>query len=355
MTPWITIIIPIYKVEKYIEKCLESIVTDNKSFLPGVEVVAVDDGSPDGSGRIADSYASEYPFIRVIHKCNGGVAAARNTGIDAAQGEWLYFMDSDDWMAQGALGKIQEQCRMHRDADILLFDAWQNGKERETAWEHFDADCVWDTDTAIGKLQCGVLYFPMAYPVTRRPLAAPWDKIYRRSFLWENSLYFAEELKVLDDMVFNMEAFGAAQKIAYCKEKIYHYRYVADSITNSYCPDRVRQDMEVWEYIARYMMRRNWSGEEKARFLQAYYCRIIRSFSICCRLCFFNPQNGRHLPEKMDFVKTVLDTEPYNEAFRQVDPQYAEWRLKIMAAAGRHRRIWWIWLLHVAQNVIGAR
>lgn len=352
MTPWLTIIIPLYNVEKYIEKCLDSIVTDNKNALSGVEVLLVDDGSPDRSGVIADAYAERHSFIRVIHKQNAGVAAARNTGMEAAQGEWIYFMDSDDWMAQDALDKMRECCQKHGDADILLFDAYQNGAKHETAWEHFDREWVWNTDDAIGALQCGVLYFPMAEPVTKRPLAAPWDKIYRESFLRENALRFAEKLKVLDDMVFNMESFGAAQKIVYCKEKIYHYRYVSDSITNQYRPDRIKQDMAVWAYIRQYIDKRTWDIGQKERFLQAYYCRIIKSFAICCRLYFFNPQNKRHLSQKLYDVKNVLAAEPYNTAFYRIKLRNAEWRLKIMVPVGRCGCAQGIWLLHMAQNFI---
>ncbi|MCM1184338.1 MAG: glycosyltransferase [Roseburia sp.] len=352
MTPWISIIIPIYNVEKYIENCLESIVADSREFLAGVEALVVDDGSPDRSGEIADSYAARYSFIRVIHKQNAGVAAARNTGMAAARGEWIYFMDSDDRLARGALGKIQARCAEHQDADILLFDAFQNHAERETAWEHFREESVWDTADAIAALQCGALYFPMAHPATKRPLAAPWDKVYRGRFLRENALRFAETLKVLDDMVFNMEAFGAARAVAYCKEKIYHYRYVPDSITNQYRPDRVEKDMAVWAYIRQYAARQNWDAARAERFRQAYDCRIIKSFSICCRLCFFHPQDRRPLSQKLRDVRRVLATEPYHTAFHQVRLRNAEWRLKIVTVIGRCRWAGGIWLLHVAQNFI---
>ena len=91
----ISIITPVYKVEAYLSRCVDSIL--NQSFQD-FELILVDDGSPDQSGMICDQYAAKDDRIRVIHQVNGGAAAARNTGLDAAAGEWVTFIDSDDWV-----------------------------------------------------------------------------------------------------------------------------------------------------------------------------------------------------------------------------------------------------------------
>lgn len=349
MTPFLSIIIPVYKVEPYLGKCLDSIVGCNG--LEGgnkynIEVIVVDDGSPDKSGEIADGYSEKYPYFRVIHKQNAGVAAARNTGIMAASGEWLYFMDSDDWLADGALGLIQRQTLENPDADILLMDAYKDTPVHEEVWEHFKAPAVFDNADDIGALWRGMLYFPLCDGSVNTPLAAPWDKVYNRKFVSENKLTFRENLKVLDDMVFNMEAFGRAAKVVYSKDRIYHYRYVEASITNSYRPDRVARDMEVFSFIEGYMDAKN--ADEL--FRQAYYCRVIKSFSICCRLSFFNHENGKAFHDKLAYVRKVMGSSPYREAFRNVRMKNAEWRLKVVIVIGRLKSGFGLWLLHVAQN-----
>ena len=116
----ISIITPVYKVEAYLPRCVDSIL--NQSFQD-FELILVDDGSPDQSGMICDRFAEEDNRIRVIHQVNGGAAAARNTGLDAASGEWITFVDSDDWV--------------HPDYLRLLF---------ETA-------CLNDTDVSVCKYQ----------------------------------------------------------------------------------------------------------------------------------------------------------------------------------------------------------
>ena len=96
----LTIIIPVYNVERYLPMCLESIV---QQHLSDYEVIMVDDGSTDGSGAICDEFAEHYPEFRVIHNGNGGVAAARNRGIEEAKGEYILFLDSDDFLVPDAI------------------------------------------------------------------------------------------------------------------------------------------------------------------------------------------------------------------------------------------------------------
>ena len=105
MEDLISVIVPVYKVEKYLRKCVDSILCQT---YPRFELILVDDGSPDGCGAICDEYAAGDPRVRVIHKPNGGLSSARNVGIDAAKGDYLYFVDSDDWLEPEALMALIE-------------------------------------------------------------------------------------------------------------------------------------------------------------------------------------------------------------------------------------------------------
>lgn len=342
----LSIIIPVYNVEKYLEQCLDSIVVGNVNMLGMLEVIVIDDGSTDQSGEIAEQYAQQYPCMRVIHQKNAGVAAARNRGMNEARGEWLYFVDSDDWLQSGAITAIMEAVRENPKADIILFDAWKNMGAEEAVWEHFDKPQVWKNSRDISRLQYGMLYTPFGNKKSRVSIAAPWDKLYRKAFLQENNICFQPDLKVLDDMVFNTEAFGVAGEVVYIKEKIYHYRYVADSITNSYKPDRVEQDRLVWEYLEKYAAGMGLGDE----FIRALRCRIIKSFGICCRLCFFSASNPYSRKEQMEYVRQVLESEPYVSAFAKVKLKDLEWKLKIMVIIGRLHWAMGVYILHMAEN-----
>ena len=117
----LSLIVPIYKVELYLRQCVESLLLQD---LPRdqYEIILVDDGSPDGCHKICDDYAAVYPgFIRVVHRKNGGLSAARNSGLEVVQGKYVQFVDSDDYIEPNVLGALIEQCEREQ-LDVLKFD-----------------------------------------------------------------------------------------------------------------------------------------------------------------------------------------------------------------------------------------
>ncbi len=116
--PCISVIIPVYNVEKYLAKCIDSVLS--QTFLD-IEIILVDDGSSDKSPLICDEYSKKYPFISVIHQENRGLGGARNTGIENAKGEYLFFLDSDDFISKNALGCCYTLAKEH-SCDMVLFD-----------------------------------------------------------------------------------------------------------------------------------------------------------------------------------------------------------------------------------------
>lgn len=353
----LSIIIPIYNVAAYLEQCLESVIGQMSIQESGaVEVFLIDDGSTDGSGEIADRYAEKISGIRVWHGPNAGVAAARNTGMRQAQGKWLYFMDSDDWLDDSGIALLCKMAEKYPDVDMILFDAYQHIGTKERIWEHFAQPARWKSRSALRRLQRGVLYYPMDFPTAVASLAAPWDKLYRREFLLHQKITFREELRVLDDMIFNMEVLGNATYVAYDKSRVCHYRYVGTSITNKYQADRVFWDRKVWDYIEWYQTRQFakvvWETDEKEAFRQAYYCRLIRSFAICCRIHFYHRENKKSWYEKQQTVRKVVESKPYSEAVKKVSLCHLEWRLKVMVILIRCRLYGGVYLLHMAETAL---
>lgn len=117
-TPFISIIVPVYKVEFYLRQCIESIINQEGDF----ELILIDDGSPDKCPEICDEYAQKDKRIHVIHKPNGGVSSARNTGLDIACGEWIWFVDSDDIVDISRLDEIIQWLQKHKEVDYVLMD-----------------------------------------------------------------------------------------------------------------------------------------------------------------------------------------------------------------------------------------
>ena len=115
--PHVSVIVPVYNVEEYLRKCIDSIVAQT---LKDIEIILVDDGSTDGSGTICDEYASQDKRVRVVHKINGGLSSARNTGIEAASAPFLMFIDSDDWVEPNFCEKPYLAAK-NNNADLVLF------------------------------------------------------------------------------------------------------------------------------------------------------------------------------------------------------------------------------------------
>lgn len=120
--PLISVIVPIYNVERYVRKCLDSL---KGQTLKQIEVICIDDGSTDGSGKIADEYVSEeWPRFRVFHTENRGLSAARNRGIDEAKAQWLMFVDSDDWVHEDFC-RVPYEAAIENSADLVIFGAYR--------------------------------------------------------------------------------------------------------------------------------------------------------------------------------------------------------------------------------------
>ena len=115
---FVSLIIPIYKVEKYLRQCIDSVIRQN---IDDIEIILVDDGSPDDCPKICDEYAEKDKRIKVIHKTNGGSSSARNAGIDLAIGEYLMFMDSDDWWnSETDINSLFEQVKSNPETEMFL-------------------------------------------------------------------------------------------------------------------------------------------------------------------------------------------------------------------------------------------
>ncbi len=212
----ISIIIPVYKVEAYLQKCLDSLVHQTYSNL---EIILVDDASPDGCGKICDEYAARDGRIRVIHKPkNEGQASARNTGLDVASGEYVSFVDSDDWLSEDAFEKLYSGL-LEYGADcsvgccVVVLD--RNGELTEQECPARPTKC----ETAQEAVKNVLL----------RESAA-WNRLYRRSVF--EKLRF-QVGRINDDEALVLRAYAEMGKIVFLSAKTYYYRKRHGSITTA--------------------------------------------------------------------------------------------------------------------------
>ena len=197
MPPVISIIVPVYNVELYLSQCLDSVINQTEADL---EIIAVDDGSTDRSGEIADAYAEKDWRITVIHKKNGGLSSARNTGIGLATGEYLLFLDSDDWLDLDTVNTLKSVVEEYR-YDTIMF-SWDNIDSLNNFVSQREA--LFDVGFVFTEKDKEHIY---ARFLAGSALNNVWQRIYRRELIQQKHLFFDEELKHTEDLIFSFDFF----------------------------------------------------------------------------------------------------------------------------------------------------
>lgn len=227
MNELISVIIPVYNVEKHLENCIKSILSQSYT---DIEVILVDDGSKDGSGAICDRFASEDSRVRVIHKENGGVATARNTGIDEKKGEFYCFVDADDTVHPNYLLNMYNLIKEH-NADIAMsayYFVWEDGRKQRTRNKEYpDSHVFVDTGReALGKMLYSKVYAPSSN-----------SKLFRSSKIKVHYPPYA----IGEDMLASVDYFMQADKVVMSNEPHYYYMQHEESVMHSVNPDKVFQ------------------------------------------------------------------------------------------------------------------
>lgn len=226
MSDLISVIIPIYKVEEYLDECISSVV--NQTYK-NIEIILVDDGSPDNCPAICDDWAKKDKRIRVIHKENGGLSDARNAGIDVARGEYIAFVDSDDYIKPDMIKKLCVAiCK--EDADISACGILCCEKEKESAW---GCHSVVGTSEQI----LAMLYNEASYPVSAL------NKLYRRS-CWKELRFPVG--KTCEDAFTTYQLVHNAKRIVMIPEVLYCYRIRPGSIMTSSFSLKKMDEEEAW-------------------------------------------------------------------------------------------------------------
>lgn len=212
----ISIICPVYKAEKYLHKCIESIIAQT---LTDWELILVDDGSPDSSGELCDKYAIQDSRIRIIHKQNEGVSVARQTGLDAAHGEYVIHVDSDDWVEPNMLEELYKKAKQD-DADIVICDYFNNIGTKQTICRQ--------RPSSLEPQQVLIELFQQLH-------GSCCNKLARRVCYKQYGIEFPRGINYCEDLFTWVQFLSHKEvKVAYLNQAFYHYYDNPDSITRSY-------------------------------------------------------------------------------------------------------------------------
>ncbi len=224
----LSIIIPVYNVEKYISKCLESCLRQDIS-TENYEIIVVNDGTVDHSIAIVEGYMKKHVNVRLVNRDNGGLSAARNTGLEAATGDFVWFVDSDDWIEPNCLKEIIDFA-YKENLDVLCFNlkfAFSDG--------HFEKYVNNNEKT-------GIIYTGTEFICKMKMPPSAWCALYNRTFLEKHSLNFYEGI-LHEDQEFTPRAYCLAERIAYFDKVIYNYNQREGSIMKGGHSERKCKDL----------------------------------------------------------------------------------------------------------------
>ncbi len=215
--PKISIIVPIYKVEQYLTRCLESIIAQT---FTDWECILIDDGSPDNCGLICDQYVLKDKRFKVIHQENRGVSAARNAGLDVAQGDWVGFVDSDDWV-ESNMYQLLYQNAENNNVDIVSCNCFLELKKSSIEKKVFTFEDAYDNlYSLIMSQRQGWLFICL----------------FRREIIDSYNVRFPSDICILEDEIFQIDFFLHSEKSFYIQEYLYHYNLINEN-SATYCFD----------------------------------------------------------------------------------------------------------------------
>ncbi len=306
----LSIIVPVYKVPPpYLRQCLDSLAAVK---LQDIEIIMVDDGSPDCCGEICDEYSSSDRRFVAIHTENAGVSAARNRGIAESKGEWISFVDADDFVEPDAIENLIDTA-CETNSDILFFTGYLNKglKQQEGHFRYADKK-AFERGERFELIQRVMTIY--SHPVVKEeilPIDAAWGKLYRGALLKKYNITFPEGIPVSEDGLFLLYAIREAERVVYSDKCVYHYRFNEESAMNKYRPAADIEQSRYLEKLSEYVQ-----SMDEIDLENTYYLRVLVSMRHCMEQKFFHEKNNNsHFENRREFIE-LIKCEPYKTALR---------------------------------------
>jgi len=319
MKPKISIIVPIYNTEQYLPQCMDSLLNQT---LTDIEIILVDDGSIDNCPVMCDEYAKQDHRIRVVHKENGGLGYARNSGLEIATGEYVAFVDSDDYIELNAYQKLYTLASDTK-ADIVYF-ACQRFDDHGDMWlvANNHKEIQYHTAASIRGLMFDMIANPPEAKMDRDILMSVWSGLYRNEIIKEYGLKFKSERELIsEDLAFNLDYLLYSSNVIATPDAYYNYRVVVSSLSRMLRADRITKNYYFYQYLLEWLERNNLGTESYMRATRLFigYSRSsIRQYM----------QSSLSKKEKMQWLKEVIN----NDYWKVIASEYPYKKLPLKYA-----------------------
>lgn len=297
----VSIIVPAYNCIKSLEYCARSI---QQQTYTDFELILVDDGSIDGSGKLCDKFAAADSRIKVIHKPNGGVSSARNVGIDAATGEYVTFCDSDDYLEPDYLENLVQAAESNPDCGhIWCCFQTVTGYQKENAAPNYISEE-------------SVLYYTLKDYMTLHEMwldTGPWNKLYTAKIVKESGLHFSEDLSLGEDWLFNLAYIDASEndRIAVITKPLYNYMRGNDESLDS----KYREDLlDIYRRLNDTCLHYLWEWKLPAEQIEKFYNSRFYLYEKVLRNTMRAPDKTKR--EKIKWNSTFMRSKEFQEALQ---------------------------------------
>ncbi len=272
--PLVSVVVPVYKTERYIKQCVDSIIGQTYKRL---QIILVDDGSPDACPQICDEYASSDSRVVVIHKQNGGAMYARKAGLDYANGAYILFVDGDDWLEADAVEVLLARAESD-GADCVMFGYVREYEGKSIPNPLFEDDFSYDeaeSERLIHRRLVGPLGDELIHPERVDNLVSVCMKLYRTETARRGRIVSERAVGTSEDTVFNLYALEGC-RISYVDRCFYHYRKSnAQSITTAHKPELADKWDRLYEIFCDYIEKSGQKEEYEKAFLNRVVCCLI--------------------------------------------------------------------------------
>jgi len=318
--PQISVIIPVYNAEKYLQRCVESLITQTyKDF----ELILINDGSKDNSLSICNELKAKYDFIQVIDKPNGGASSARNAGLDVAKGKYVCFVDSDDWCEPEYLQTLYNLITKNDyDLSMIGINYIQNNVSSKLNI-YSDTKIITDKEK-LNLLQAGCFCNRLTdFGTDTIGMGTPWDKLYKLEIINSNKLRFNTNIKVGEDKYFIWNYFKYIDTFIYSPENLYNYVFYTDSLSRGFmsCSD--------FEVIKDILSSEISSQLPEITFDSLLYA-IYRQFGSLIKRGFANPQNKLSIRETRKSLIQIINEDDFKFVLKNLNPKILDFKEKVI-------------------------
>lgn len=332
----ISIIIPIYNVSQYLNECIQSVV--NQSYK-GFECILIDDGSSDGSGIICDQWEQKDPRIKVIHQSNQGVSKARNRGIVEAKGEYITFIDSDDWIDSDYLNALLQPIKKC-NVDLVvcgLQQCYTDGTFKNYAYKTGIIKIEKQFTNEFTDINKFFLFF------------GPYVKLYKRTIIQEYNILFSPAYSYGEDLLFNYNYLEYVKAVYIVDQCLYHYRIIGNGTLSSI--KRINQfeiDYAQWNILKDFFQRKNLWNDYSISYLyhRLWWCMYDAILSFPERL------KGKSTIYKLQYIKQIISIKEVKQLPQYIRNIHAPLWIKLCICQRMYILLWGIIALKYEISII---